>query len=330
MKVLITGAFGFVGNNLSKYLSKNQHTLIAVDIFEPKTHYYDYFYLWNELEKIKWSSIDAIIHLAGIAHDTKNRTNELVYYNVNVGLTKTIIEYFLNSNAKQFIFFSSVKAVADKVGENVLTEDVKPNPGTIYGKSKFDAETIINKKINDWISHNRIIPNKNAYKYNENYQGKKIYILRPCMIHGEGNKGNLNLLYKAVLKGFPWPLGDFNNKRSFTSIGNLQFIIQQILEKDIEPGTYQVADDETLSTNNLIDLIAKSQGKKAKIWKINTKIIKVIANIGDKLNLPLNSDRLMKLTGSYIVSNSKIKNALSIEKMPISAEDGLIKTFSSF
>ncbi len=79
------------------------------------------------------------------------------------------------------------------------------------------------------------------------------------MIHGSGNKGNLNLLYKIVQKGLPWPLGAFENKRSFTSIDNLTFIINQLIEKDIEPGIYQVADDEPLSTNEL----AKCQASKS-------------------------------------------------------------------
>jgi len=76
------------------------------------------------------------------------------------------------------------------------------------------------------------------------------------MIHGPGNKGNLNLLYKLVQKGLPWPLGAFENKRSFTSIDNLTHIITQIIEKEIDPGIYQIADDEALSTNELIQLIA--------------------------------------------------------------------------
>jgi nucleoside-diphosphate-sugar epimerase len=149
------------------------------------------------------------------------------------------------------------------------------------------------------------------------------------MIHGPGNKGNLNLLFKLVSKGIPCPLGAFENKRSFTSIENLQFVIQHLIEKDIEPGIYQMADDEPLSTNQLIELIASSQGKKANIWKINSKLIAFAAGVGDKLHLPLNSERLKKLTESYVVSNNKIKKALGIEKMPVSAEEGMRETLSS-
>jgi len=150
------------------------------------------------------------------------------------------------------------------------------------------------------------------------------------MIHGPGNKGNLNLLFKIQQKGLPWPLGAFENKRSFCSIDNLLFVVQQLIEKDIEPGIYQVADDEALSTNELINIMAASQNKKARIWNIPVGLIETIARFGDIIHLPLNSERLKKLTESYQVSNQKIKKALGIEKMPVTAVDGLRRTFESF
>ena len=159
---------------------------------------------------------------------------------------------------------------------------------------------------------------------------KKVYILRPCMIHGPGNKGNLNLLYKIQQKGLPWPLGAYENRRSFCSVDNLLFTVQQLIEKNIEPGSYQVGDDEALSTNDLIRIMASAQHKKAKIWSIPAGLIKTMARLGDFLHLPLNSERLKKLTESYVVSNEKIKKALGIEKMPVTAKEGLLKTLASF
>lgn len=98
--------------------------------------------------------------------------------------------------------------------------------------------------------------------------GKKVYIMRPCMIHGPGNKGNLNLLYGVVSKGIPWPLGAFENRRSFTSIGNLQEVIKGFLTKDAPNGIYHMGDDEALSTNELMELICSALGKKEHIWNI--------------------------------------------------------------
>jgi len=103
-----------------------------------------------------------------------------------------------------------------------------------------------------------------------------------------------------------------------------------LIEKEIEPGIYQFADDEALSTNELITLIAESQNKKAKNWQIPAKLVRSLARLGDFLHLPLNSEQLKKLTESYVVSNQKIKKALGIEKMPVSAAEGMKKTFESF
>ena len=159
---------------------------------------------------------------------------------------------------------------------------------------------------------------------------KKVFILRPCMIHGSGNKGNLNLLYQLQQKGLPWPLGAYENKRSYCAVDNLIYTVQQLIEKEIEPGIYQVADDEALSTNELIRIMADSQNKKARIWHVPVGFIKALARTGDFLHLPLNSERLKKLTESYVVSNQKLKTALGIEKMPVTSKEGLRKTLESF
>ncbi len=309
--ILITGAFGFIGSNLSKYLNKNgDYQLIALDIVKPENHHYDYYYNWNQLDEIEWDNIYTIIHLAGKAHDTKNTAEDEIYTRINVGLTQKLFSYFSQSKSQKFIFFSSIKAVADSVEDDYLSEDAIPNPQTPYGKSKLEAEKLLQNEIE--------IPEK------------KIYIIRPCMIHGPGNKGNLNLLYKTVEKGIPYPLGSFENKRSFTSIGNLNFVIEQLLLKDIKSGIYQLADDESLSTNQLIHEIAISLNRNERVWYINKSLIKLIAKLGDFLHLPINSERLKKLTESYVVSNLKIKKALEIEKMPLKAEDGLAITLESF
>ena len=204
---------------------------------------------------------------------------------------------------------SSVKAVADHA-EGELTEQHHSNPITHYGKSKLLAEQyIFSKEIPDC---------------------KRVYVLRPCMIHGPGNKGNLNLLYKIVSKNIPWPLGAFENKRSFCSIDNLMFIFKELIERDDIPSAiYNVADDEPLSTNDLIGLMAQSQNRSPKLWNISKKFIEGVASIGDKLHLPLNSERLHKLTSSYVVSNAKIKAAIG-KSLPVSSREGLLKTFKSF
>jgi nucleoside-diphosphate-sugar epimerase len=328
MNILITGIHGFIGSNLVASL-RSQHTIYGLDIVSPQKDDIKKTYSWNELKDIP--PVDCIIHLAGKAHDTKNQTNFQVYFDINTGLTQRIVDWFLVSGASKFIFFSSVKAAADQVDGEMLTEDVIPKPNGPYGESKLAAENYILSQLPSPVSGLRSsVSGLQSPVSGLPSSNKKFFILRPCMIHGPGNKGNLNLLYKLVSKGIPWPLGAFENRRSFASIENLQFVIKQLVEKEIEAGIYQVADDEPLSTNQLIELIAESKGKKTRIWKVNPKFISMVARFGDKIHLPLNSERLKKLTESYVVSNNKLKKALGIEKMPVSAKEGMKRTLESF
>jgi len=425
MKILITGAFGFVGTNLSAYLAEKGHELWALDVasvgnkqsasgnkqeamgkrqwpsgqendsrqdakaqrggganaqrstlnaqrssFELGA--YVRCYGWEELEKIPWLDVDAVIHLAGKAHDTRNASDPQSYFDVNVGLTKKVLQSAMGSwqlaigkgsysrqdaktqsdgqasmvdwqngkavaapanlatpanqlaSLKRFILFSSVKAVADRV-EGVLTEDAVPDPKTPYGQSKLEAEKEVLKCGSSKVRESGETTANNA---NDNHF--RTYILRPCMIHGPGNKGNLNLLHGVVSKGMPWPLGAFENKRSFASIMNVCAAVDGFLTGNAPSGIYQVADDEPLSTNDLIGLIAESLGRRARIWKMPAGLVRQCAKVGDVLRLPLNSERLKKLTESYVVSNVKVKKALGWNSMPIRAEDGMRKTLGSF
>jgi nucleoside-diphosphate-sugar epimerase len=311
-KILITGINGFVGTNFTKNWNIS-HTLFGLDIHQPAKEGVERIFSWDELGKIPL--VDAIIHLAGKAHDTKNQSEAQSYFDINTGLTQRIFNYFLQSDIPTFIFFSSVKAAADTVPGDILTEGVIPRPVGPYGESKIMAEEYILRTKNQ----------------EARAKTKRIYILRPCMIHGPGNKGNLNLLYNVVKKGIPWPLGTYENLRSFCSVDNISYVVEQLIVRDdIESGIYHIGDDEPLSTNQLIKLISKSVGKKSFIWKFPKGLINTIASLGDVLHFPLNKQRLQKLTENYIVSNEKIKKALNIDKMPISAQDGMRKTFESF
>ena len=274
----MTGSHGFVGTNLIKALS-NEHEIIR----------------WNARVDQPLPEVDAVIHLAGLAHDTKHTTNEEAYFKVNSLLTQQIYDRFLESSAKKFIFFSSIKA---KDGD------------TPYAQSKKKAEDYILSSIQE-------------YKETGIQGDKHTYILRPCMIHGKGVKGNLPLLYKVVKTGLPWPLGAFENKRSYASMENVSFVVRELLHKDVESGVYPICDDEPVSTNELIKIICGCLGKKTLLWHIPQGLMVLFAKVGDVLHLPLNSERLGKLTENYVVSNDGIKQALGIKEMPVETVDGL-------
>lgn len=297
-KILITGASGFVGSNLSQFLKSKNWEADALSLRNKD---------WKDaIDK----NATSLIHLAGKAHDTANTSDASAYFEINTELTKQLFDVFLNSEIQDFIYFSSVKAVADTV-EATLEENVIGNPKTPYGQSKLQAEKyILSQKLPE---------------------GKRIFIIRPCMIHGPGNKGNLNLLYNIVKKGIPYPLASFENERSFLSIDNLNFLVNAILsDKSIASGVYNFADDVVISTNELVGIIAKASGKKTRLLKVPKGIINAGAKLGDIIKLPLNSETVKKLTENYRVSNEKIKKAVGIEKLPTSASEGLEKTIKSF
>ncbi len=390
MKILITGAFGFVGSNLSAHLAAKGYELWALDVKETSskglkcgsskverdsrqdaktltgegpnaqrtTHNaqrsssgqgaYVRCFGWEELERIPWNEVDAVVHLAGKAHDTRNTSDPQSYFDVNVGLTKRVLEAaagngqsaiskgsdgHVGAKAQRiFVLFSSVKAVADRV-EGVLTEEATPDPKTPYGQSKLEAEREVLK-----FASSKVRDSGTAYGANraddDNFRtlalsSFRTYVLRPCMIHGPGNKGNLNLLYGVVRRGAPWPLGAFENRRSFASVQNVCAVVEALLEGAAEPGVYQVADDKALSTNELIRVISETSGRRARIWKLPLALVRGVARVGDALHLPLNSERLMKLTESYVVSNAKIKAALGWDRMPVDVRDGIRKTLKS-
>ncbi len=363
MRILITGVHGFVGSNLVEALKK-EHTIYGLDIISPEKEGVRFTFGWDNLDDGRIPEVDAIVHLAGKAHDTKNQSAAEVYFKVNTGLTQKIFDYFLaHEGIKKFVFFSTAKAAADKV-EGVLTEDVVPSPVGPYGESKIKAEEYILDKFKDYGLEFRDSTLVSSFKFQESnhqelenlrfdatsknskntelstdskpstlnsqLQSKSVYIFRPCMIHGSGNKGNLNLLYNVVRKGIPWPLGAFENRRTFTSVENICFAVNGVLTKDVPSGIYNMGDDEALSTNELIEEICKSLGKKAHIWKLPKGLMNGVARVGGWLHLPLNPERLRKLTENYISSNEKIKKALGVEKMPVDARTGLQTTLRSF
>ena len=361
-RVLITGSSGFVGQNLATFLASRKHQLWSLDRFArrsvpsatvpsanvdstvradasealPQPSPFTASVSWDELDRIPWSNLDAVVHLAGKAHDTKNVSDPQAYFTINAGLTQRLIDRITAtsrdaSSPIKFVLFSSVKAAADSVSGE-LTEDVPPNPMTPYGQSKLEAERIVTAAAE---SHpGLILP----------------YLLRPCMIHGPGNKGNLNLLYSLVRKGIPWPLGAFDNRRSFVSIDNVCHVVETLIDhdahrhdahrhdtpthdtptRDTPPGTYNLADDEPISTNRLIGLIAEALGRKPHVWRCPAPLVRAAAMAGDRLRLPLNRERLQKLTESYVVSNRKIKTALGWDRFPLAAEEGISRTLRSF
>ena len=303
-KLLISGITGFVGSNLKPYLQP-EYKIVGVS---RKGDCNNNVLSYTALARHDWNDSKAFIHLAGKAHDLKKSSSDEEYFKVNTELTKKIFKQFLQSECRIFIYISSVKAVKDTV-EAVLDEKTSPNPLTAYGKSKLAAE--------NYLLNSHLPPDK------------RVYIFRPGMIHGPHNKGNLNLLYQVIKRGIPYPLGSFENKRSFVYVENFCFIIKNFLIKEPPSGIYNLADNDPLSTSELVRIIGETAGKKARILKVPRRFIRKMAKAGDRLNLPFTTERLEKLTENYIISNTKCLDAIGCS-LPFNTRSGIKKTIQSF
>lgn len=291
-RIFITGSTGFVGGYfLKKHLNEFS------------------FKEFKRNSEITPIDDDIVLHFAGLAHDLKKVSKPQDYYETNTELTIKLYNEFLSSNASTFIFLSSIKAVAD-YSNLPINEETERRPQSVYGLSKKMAEDyILNKKLPS---------------------GKRYFIIRTPMIYGNDNKGNLQVLYNFISKFRLWPFTNFKNKKSFCSIENLDFALIQLIEnQDISSGVYNVADDEVISTNQLIELIGNQRNIKIKFLKIPKNIILLILGVLKLIKLSQFEDKIRKLTESYEVDNTKIKLAVN-ETWPMSTERGLRKVFDSF
>ena len=295
----IVGHTGFIGRNLISYFKNKGIEVSGVSVRNPD---------W----KVQLQEGSFLVNLVGKAHDHQSVAIESEYYYANVELTKQIFECFLFSPAKVFIHISSIAALEEFESNSDLKEDDIPHPVSWYGKSKYAAE--------EWLL-SQIIP-----------LDKKIIILRPPMVHGSGDKGNLGLLYKFISKGIPYPLASFDNKRSFISIDNFSYFLEEIIKsnKDLVSGIYHISDDEAISTKDIILIIKKVINKRSRYVAFPQFLMKLVARIGDIIPIPLNTKRLKKMTSNLLVSNKKIKKALGVNDLPFSAHEGLEKTIRSF
>lgn len=294
-RILITGATGFVGSYMLEQLAETNHSVSAISHSANNINGIEQVFAWQEIENIE-GPFDCVLHFAGLAHDTKNELVEQAYFDVNVGLTEKLLSQLDKWQTKKFVYLSSIKAMVDSFAEETINENYSCQPTHVYGKSKLAAEKVINDA---------------SIKANK-------YILRPVLIYGPGQKGNLQMLENLADWHIPSPLKKWQNKRSLLYIGNLWECINTIIEKPIDAGTYLIADDNAISTHQLIQFIAI--GKKKGMLQL--PIPKGLINWVYKISPNKIKQLLDKLLGSLSVDNSKLKKALHWNNMPYTTESG--------
>lgn len=238
-KVLITGINGYIGNSFKEYLSKNK---IDIEL--------DFISVRNDNWKsIDFSKYDSLLHLAGIAHVSKNKKYEQKYYEVNTHLSEAIAIKAKEQGIKQFVLMSSIIIYGR---QKKITVDTKPKPVDFYGNSKWEAEKLITSlETKDF----------------------KVAIVRPPMVYGEKSKGNFNKLKKLSKLTFIFP--DVENKKSIIFIDHLCNFLELIISRQ-DRGIFLPQNKEIVSTSELVKLISSQNNKKIYFLKLNKSIVRVI------------------------------------------------------
>ena len=254
MKILVTGATGFVGTNIVKKLSMN-HEVATLNARAIKGNTAD----WHELV----DQTDVIIHLAGLAHITSNEssTNRHYYSEVNTELTKILAERLAVSGRRRFIFLSSAR-VYGNFSKNY--QSFKPNddlnPTSPYAVSKVEAEEAL------------IALSKHA--------GLEYTVIRSPLIYGPQVKANFFSMLKWVNAGVPLPLGKTQNLRSFVGIRNLIDLIENcVINPNASNKIFNVSDNHDISTTDLLNMIASAMSKKSRLISIPPIFLKFASKL---------------------------------------------------
>ena len=242
-RILITGANSYIGTSVEKWLGKY-----------PEAYKVNTLDMENELWRNKdFSGYDVVFHVAGIAHIRETKKNKDLYYKVNRDLTYETAVKAKAEGVKQFIFLSSMSVYGIETG--IINKDTPLNPKSNYGKSKLEAEELINKLADD-----RFI----------------IAIIRPPMVYGRDCKGNYPRLAKLALKIPVFPRVD--NKRSMIYIDNLSEFVKQLID-NCSSGLFFPQNAEYVNTSELVYLIAEVHGKEIKMTKLFNLFIRLL-NVG--------------------------------------------------
>ena len=240
-RVLITGANSFVGTNVAQWLMK-----------EPEAFSVDTVNMMNEAWKqVDYTKYDVVFHVAGIAHVDPKPEMALLYYKVNRDLDIEVAKWAKEHGVKQFIYMSSkiVYHASRSLKGDCVTAHTQPQPNDFYGDSKLQAEKGLNELVDDRF---------------------KLAIIRPPMIYGPGNKGNLPRLAWLVQKTPIFPA--WHNKRSMLHVYNLSEFTKQLIIREMG-GVFFPQNAEYSDTVEIVRMFAKEHGHKVWITRIFNPLV---------------------------------------------------------
>ncbi len=304
MKILVTGASGFVGGQVLNSLNAcDRHE--AIGCSRSGSHG---LRVSPELsEDADWSelllNVDVVVHVAGLAHDPSATFD--AYQRVNVRGTLALAEQAAQAGVKRFIFISSIGVNGHKTADDAFTEQDAPNPDNDYARSKWQAE----QALRDFASTS----------------GLEVVIIRPPLVYGPQAPGNFGMLTRIVGKSLPLPLplAGIDNRRSFVSLWNLADLVRCCIDHPEAPGqVFLVSDGEDVSTSDLLKKLGQASGKPVRMFWVPAWSLRLPATLLGKRGI---YDRLFD---SLRVDIRHAQARLGWHP-PLGLDEGLRRCFSS-
>ena len=312
MKVLVTGASGFVGSALCAHLVAKGHTVRgAVRNTQGKPLPGVEYQIVSDMSiGANWrevlTDINVVVHCAARVHVMKEASVDplAAFREVNVKGTACLAEQAIDRGAKRFIYISSIKVNGETTSGHPFKADDTPAPEDPYGISKWEAEQVL-----------REIAEKT---------GLEVVIIRPPLVYGPGVRANFLRLMQGIMSGVPLPLGAIDNRRSIVALDNLVDLIEDCLNNPQAINqTFLVSDGDDLSTKALFQRTAVALGRPVRLIPVPVSLLWAMARLFGK------SDFAQRLCGSLQVDISKTRDRLSWSP-PISVDEALHKTAKHF
>jgi nucleoside-diphosphate-sugar epimerase len=287
MRVLVTGASGFVGRALTRSLSRAGYHIRAAARDRskiPVAEFVEAARMPDLSQPVNWrtllAEVDAVVHLAGLAHISA-KVPEGQYDRINRLATKELaLQASLMPNIRRLVFVSSIRAQTGPAADHVLTEDDPPRPSDAYGRSKLAAEAFVR-----------------GY-------GVPYTILRPVVIYGKGARANVAQLARLAALPVPLPFGAFKKKRSLLALENMLSAIQFVLEHPATAGqTYLVADPLPVSLREMIATLREARGRSPRLVSVPEKWVGACLRGIGKANA------WERIGGSLVTDISKLREA---------------------
>jgi len=295
MKILITGASGFVGHCLIKSLQENNWQAVALKREDISGNH-------GDINSQLFQNADCLVHLAGRAHASDKTIVNVypLYAAANIDYSIKVANFAVQHQVKRFIYISSIKVNGESSANHAFTELDTPRPEDAYGKTKFEAEKVLSQ-----IAHG---------------SSMALTIIRPPLVYGHGVKANFKNLIKLCQSKLPLPFGAIHNQRSMIYVGNLvAFIETCITHPNAANQTFLVSDDEDVSTTELIRTIRQALG--LPVWLVPIPqlwIVFILKLIGK-------SSVASRLCGNLQVDIGKAKKMLGW-RPPYSVRQGIHHT----